>query len=151
MTAKRWGSFYVEHEPCPAPVCPQPGEDGYLVEQSHKEDCDINRIMAKFSADDLAAHALEHGGEYGDFSGAVDFHTALNQVKAAQEMFMTLPSKLREQFNNDVGDFLSWEESATEEDKREMGLLPPVPVAPPSEAGVLASEGPEAPSTDPAA
>ena len=105
-----------------------------LTEQSHKAECDVNSIMAKFRQNGLVDHVLDVAGQYGDYSGAVDFHTALNQVREATDMFMTLPSDLRKEFDNDPGAFLEWTESATEDDLREKGLLPEPTAAPPSEA-----------------
>ena len=130
MATTKLRDFCVPHDPEQFGLSCEPG----LTEQSHKAECDVNTILAKFRQNGLVDHVLDVGGQYGDYSGAVDFHTALNQVREATEMFMTLPADLRKEFDNDPGAFLEWTESATEEDLREKGLLPEPTVQPPSEA-----------------
>ena len=71
------------------------------TEQAHKSETDINRIMAKYEKTGLINHVNNYQGDYGDFTNAPDYQTALNSVLAANEMFATLPSKLRKQFGND--------------------------------------------------
>lgn len=75
-------------------------EDPSLAQQSMKDECDINFIMEKFNATgELPAVPLPP--QYGDFSGVFDYQTALNEVMAAEDLFMELPAKLRSRFDND--------------------------------------------------
>lgn len=97
------------------------------TQQEFARECNINTIMAKYERDGLLEHVMREGGVYADYSDVTDFHTAMNVVRDAQEMFETLPAKLREEFDNDPGVFLEWTDSATESELREKGLLPPVP------------------------
>ena len=86
--------------------------------------CDVNNIMAKYARTGLVDHVARHQGQYGDFS-EIDFHTAMNTVIEAEEMFLTLPAKVRAEFNNDPGAFLTFMDDPSNEDKaRELGLLP---------------------------
>ncbi len=110
--------------------------------QSMADECDINRIMARFEKDGVLTHVAKFDGKYGDFTGAMDYHSAYNQVILAGEMFMSLPASIRDVFDNDPGMFLAFAEDPDNEDEmREMGLLPP---AAPEEA---ATEPETAPST----
>jgi phage internal scaffolding protein len=82
-------------------------EDPSLAKQSFAEECDINFIVDRMSRG--VEPVLAAGSpRYGDFTGASDFHSALNSVIAAREDFMQLPAKLRGRFNNDPGALLEF-------------------------------------------
>lgn len=120
-----------------------------MTQQHMKESCDINVIMKKYEKTRLLEHVNHRQGQYGDFTLAPDYHTALNQLHAAQEMFMELPSKLRERFANDPGNFLDFVSNPENVDEmRELGLLPkekPVKVETPAKAEKKAVETQKAP------
>ncbi len=98
--------------------------EGGLTRQSMQDECDINVIMAQYKKSGLLSHVKEHGGDYGEFL-AMDFHSAMNAVLEAEEMFATVPSEIRAQFENDPGRFLSFvSEAENEEEMRTLGLLP---------------------------
>ena len=123
-----------------------------LTQQAFVKDCDINGIMARYEKTGLLNHVAKYQGHYGDFSGPTDYHTAMNMVIAAREMFETLPSGLRKQFANDAGAFLQWaNDPENEAAMREMGLLPqsPLPSAEPPQKALKAPKG-EAPTPEPA-
>lgn len=101
---------------------------GGRTQQEFARECDINTIMRKYERDGLLDHVMREGGVYTDYTEIADFHTAMNVVREAQEMFDTLPAALREEFGNDPGEFLEWTDTATEEQLREKGLVPPLPV-----------------------
>lgn len=102
--------------------CPDEG----LVVQSFKDECDINVIMKRYEKDMLLEHVNEYQGQYGDFSEVPDYHTAMNFVRQADEMFMTLPAGIRKQFDNDAGEFLAFVSDPSNKDKMiEMGLARP--------------------------
>jgi phage internal scaffolding protein len=70
------------------------------AQQHHKEECDINVILRKFGkTGTLPINASE--ALYPDFSDAVDYHTALNQIIASEREFDLLPSHIRKHFDND--------------------------------------------------
>ncbi|AXH73629.1 MAG: internal scaffolding protein [Microviridae sp.] len=79
-----------------------------MTKQAFKDECDINNIMKRFERDGMVAHYNKYGGEYGDFTDCPEYHEAQNKVLAANEMFLTLPSKVRERFKNDPGAFLAF-------------------------------------------
>lgn len=82
------------------------GEES-MTEQSHKDACDINVIMARYEKTGVAPGTF-FSPNYGDFTGIDDFHSASNAVIAAQDAFMGLDAHLRKRFNNDPGEFLAF-------------------------------------------
>ena len=75
-------------------------EDASLAQQHFKDECDINNILRQFNITGLLPeNALSP--QYGDFTGVQDYHSALNQVIAAEDEFMALPATLRARFEND--------------------------------------------------
>ena len=78
-----------------------------MTKQHHKEECDINNILAKFQRTGVLEFAQQHAPQYADVTG-VDFRTAMETVATAQEMFADLPSSLRNRFSNDPAMFLDF-------------------------------------------
>lgn len=96
-----------------------------LTRQSFSDECDINNIMARFEKTGIIEHLNQHQGTYGDFTLITDYHSALLQVIDAQNSFNSLPSKLRAQFNNDPGLFLTFVQDPDNIPELEkMGLIP---------------------------
>lgn len=83
-------------------------KDKSLTNQSDKKSCDINVIMDRYQKTGLVDHVARFNGNYEDCAGAVDYHTALNIIQAADEAFMTLPSALRARFENDPAMFIEF-------------------------------------------
>ena len=88
-----------------------------LAKQSFKDECDINNIMSRFQKDGLVDHINKFSGNYTDALGVEDYHTSLNQVMAAREAFMTLPSRVRVKFENDPGQFMAYVQDPANVDK----------------------------------
>ena len=98
-----------------------------LTQQSMSAECDINRIMARFEKTGLIDHVNKFEGNYGDFSEMQDYATSMNQVLAAQEMFASLPSGIRQKFNNSPREFLEYvDKEENHEEMRKLGLMPPL-------------------------
>lgn len=103
------------------------------TKQSFKADADINLIMKRFKrsfgGSYLDAVKTAQGGSYLDCSDVVDYRTALDQVKRADELFMGLPAKVRSRFQNDAGAFLDFVHNpANAGELVELGLAKPRPV-----------------------
>lgn len=97
-----------------------------MTDQSFVKECDINSIMAKFVKTGILEHQSRYQGNYGDFTGAMDYQSALNAVMAADDMFMTLPAEIRAKFENDAGRFLDFVDDPNNMDQMvEMGLAVP--------------------------
>ena len=83
--------------------------------------------MRSFEKTGLISHTNRYKGHYGEAVEFLDYHTSMNHVLAAQEAFQSLPSKIRQRFQNDPGQFLDFVQS--EENREEaisLGLLPAV-------------------------
>lgn len=82
-------------------------EDATLTQQHFKDECDINNILRQFNlTGELPGSPMSP--QYGDFTGIGDYHTALNQVIAAEDEFMSLPATLRARFQNDPAELISF-------------------------------------------
>lgn len=77
-----------------------------LAHTEFKRECDINNIVEQY----VTTGTLPNTGRkafvkrypmFGDFSVGNDFQTAQNTLKAHENAFMELPSRLRERFRND--------------------------------------------------
>ena len=96
-----------------------------MTQQHFADECDINKIMAKYQRDGLVTHVAKYQGKYDDYTVMPDFQTALNTMKEAEEMFLSIPSEIRREFENDPGKFVEFATDPENIDKmREMGLAP---------------------------
>lgn len=95
-----------------------------MAKQSFQAECDVNTIMARYEKTGLIEHVNQHQGNYGDFTQAPgDYQEALDTVIRAQEMFQTIPAKVRARFENDPGLFLDFVQDPKNVDELvEMGL-----------------------------
>lgn len=96
-----------------------------FVQQHQAADCDINNIMARYERDGLLPHVNQFQGQYGDFTGVVDYQSALNVVMNAEDCFLSLPAQIRKRFDNDPGSFLDFVTNPENRDEMiSMGLVP---------------------------
>lgn len=123
-----------------------------LTRQASKQECDINRIMAKFEKTGVLEHRNTFEGQYGDFIDTPqDYHEAIQQVMDAQEMFMSLPSKLRRRFGNDPAEYLDFVSDPKNLDQMvEMGLAKRDVIEEPAPAPKAKEKAPETPPKAPA-
>lgn len=101
-------------------------DDGLAV-QSAKDECDINRIIAKYQKTGVVTHIATYGPTYGDYQ-AVDFQEAMETITEGTEMFMSLPSTARKRFGNSPAAFMEYinDPETNPEDLRKLGLSRPV-------------------------
>lgn len=95
-----------------------------MTRQSFKEESDINFIIRQYLKSGAETHLQKFQGQYGDFMD-IDYHTAMNAVTMADEMFETVPADIRNRFGNDPGAFLEF--VSNEDNKAELqklGLIP---------------------------
>lgn len=95
------------------------------AQQHHKDECDINEILRRFGKTGAmfvnASEAL-----YPDFSDAVDYHTALNQIIASEREFDLLPSNIRKRFDNDPAKLVYFmQDKNNYAEAVELGLIAP--------------------------
>lgn len=115
------------------------------TKQSFKNECDINKIMAKFQKTGAVTHLAAHGARYGDFTSQ-DFSQAMNTIAQVNSMFEELPSTLRDRFGNDPEGFLDFVQNPdNHEEMVELGLANPRPPTGPE----TAPEGAPEPSPEP--
>ena len=101
-------------------------EDATLTQQHFKDECDINNILRQFNITGLLPEA-PLSPRYGDFTGIGDYHSALNQVIAAENEFMRLPAQIRSRFENDPAKLIDFlEKSENKDEAIKLGLVNPV-------------------------
>ena len=72
-----------------------------LTEQSHRDSCNINKIMKRYERTGVIDHINRHQPVYGDFSDIGDYQVHLDTVIRAESLFMELPATVRKEFDND--------------------------------------------------
>lgn len=102
-------------------------DDGRTV-QSHKDETDINKILARASRSGTISHLEKHGAMYGDFSDIDDLLTANKRLQRGQQIFDELPGEVRREFNNDPRAFYSYVNDPANKEK--LGELLPALAAP---------------------
>jgi len=115
-------------------------QDPSLAQQHARDECDINTIVKRFGLTGELPNGVR-APQYGDFTAATDYHTAMNAVIAANESFMQLPADVRTRFNNDAGafvDFCSDENNRAEAEKLGLVVANPTQPNPAPEGGGVA-------------
>lgn len=78
-----------------------------LTEQSHKDACDINKILERYAKTGSLPVYADLVPKSGDFTNVTDFHTAQCLVADAVSMFNDLSAEIRLSFDHDPGKFLA--------------------------------------------
>lgn len=111
-----------------------------VTKQSHKDECDIHRILRQFQRTGIITHVQSARPTYEDLPDSVDFQESLRLLSQAQDAFASLPSVVRDYFRNDPGRFLAAFNDPSQRPKlEEFGLVNARPAPP-------ASTGEESPS-----
>ena len=74
-------------------------KDPSRTDQSHKDTCDINRILDKAKRTGVVSHINKHGQQYGDFTD-FDYEDAQIQIAKANSIFYDLDAEIRKEFGN---------------------------------------------------
>lgn len=107
--------------------------DEGMAQQQFAEECDINTIVKRFGLTGQLPTNFNPPVS-GDFTGINDFHSAMNQVRSAQEEFMKLDGQLRYRFNNDPQRLMEFlEDSNNRDEALKLGLIQKPPEVPRSE------------------
>jgi phage internal scaffolding protein len=113
-----------------------------LTEQSYAHDAKIQNIIKSYDSRGFFDTINRNPDQYGDFTQVTDLHTAMNKIQDAKDNFMTLPSRIREKFQNDPRSF--YEFASKEENFEElvdMGIATEkVPVETPKESSPVVEE-----------
>lgn len=95
--------------------------------QSLSEETDINKIMGKYRDTGIINHVNLQTPVYADFSNVQDYHTARNALLKAQEIFDSLPARVRARVENDPGKLIEFAENPDNaEELVELGLKNPI-------------------------
>lgn len=93
------------------------------TKQSFKDECDINRIMARYAATGTLDFVNRREAQFLDVSD-IDFQNAMQIVTQSREAFMTLPSIVRDRFNNDPAQLLGFlSDESNREEAVKLGLV----------------------------
>lgn len=111
-----------------------------LTRQDMAAECDINTIMATYSATGMLPAGSAGVPYYADFTAMPsDLGGALSLMQDAEDAFMTLPALVRKEFDNDPVAFVDFASDVKNVDKmREWGLAPPKPA---EAAGAVSGPG----------
>lgn len=94
-----------------------------MTEQSHANDVDINKIMARYHKTGLLQTTRKQA-LVGDFSSVGSYQECLEKVLAAQDAFMSLDSQIRARFDNDVSKIIDFCENPENlEEAIKLGLV----------------------------
>lgn len=83
-------------------------KDERITAQEFKDECDINKIVAKYDKTGVLTHVNALQASFGDFSGVPTYQEALTLVTEAQAAFMELPAEIRKRFDNDPAQLLAF-------------------------------------------
>jgi phage internal scaffolding protein len=101
--------------------CSQP----VITKQAFKDECDVNNIIKRWARTGLMEHIAQYQGSYVDLPDGIDYKTAMDALLESQDAFASLPSKIRQRFENDPVQFLEFVHTeGNEEEMRSLGLLP---------------------------
>jgi DNA-binding ferritin-like protein (Dps family) len=116
------------------------------TEQSHKEEVDINNIVAKHGAD-LVKQVSDLSKFVWDDVTNNDFQEMMNQMIKAKETFADVPKEIRRQFGNDPAAFMDFVLDTNNSDQLIAWGLKNAPEPPPETIQVSVVNPPETPST----
>lgn len=78
-----------------------------ITESAHAKQCDVHRIArTALRSNGLVDHLSRVPGLFADFSEVPDFHTAQNLIAAATQEFQRLPASIRNEFGNDMANYV---------------------------------------------
>lgn len=129
--------FYSRYNP--APQVKHMPEGLSMTKQSHKDECDINKIVKSYQRsgfDPFVVPQAQFSGEIVAISDT-NFHEAMEVVAKANEAFDSMPSVLRKRFQNDPAQLLAFlQDSANLDEAVKLGLVVKQPEAVPQEKPV---------------
>jgi len=119
----------------------QPDDEEIRVEQSHKQEADINNIVKKHGLDLIAKTAAMQTFKY-DENPSNDFQEVMQAVITAEKSFSSIPSEIRKEFDNNPAKFMDFIYNPDNKQKMiDMGLSPkPEPKQAPIEVQITNSE-----------
>ena len=99
------------------------GNPIYMTEQSHKAQCDINKIIAKYNKTGLITHVSTIKAEFGDVP-MVDYKEMQDRLVRMKTEFDRLPYQIKKRFGNNPYNLIAFmEDSANRKEAEELGLI----------------------------
>lgn len=109
-----------------SPVVDCGGLEKSRTKQSQSDECDINKLMAKYQHTGQLTHINRSIASYGDFSTTDDYLSASLKLMAADRAFAELPAPIRAKFANNPKNFVAFvEDGDNYEEAFKMGLIDP--------------------------
>lgn len=84
-----------------------PEDEEIRVEQSHKEEVNINNIVKRHGMDLIAKTAALQSFTFDDNPNN-DFQETMNMILQAEKSFSSIPSEIRKKFDNDPAKFMDY-------------------------------------------
>jgi len=99
------------------------------TKQSFRDEADVNNIIRRYQKTGLLVDPTKirqgRQAQFGDFSDIQNLPETLGRISEANKMFMALPAKVREKFQNDVGQLLNFVQNPNNTNESiDLGLLP---------------------------
>jgi hypothetical protein len=108
--------------------------DESLTHQEFKEESDINTIIDRFGIGENPIEAQKWVTNVDIADAPSNYMDVMNQLNEARDQFMTLPAKLRAQFDHDPGQFVDFVSDPKNVDEMvRLGLAVPRTAPPPSD------------------
>jgi len=105
-------------------ICKEPT----LADGSQLKSTDINVIMQKYAKTGVITHITNAIPQFGDVSQLGDYQSCLEHVRHAEQLFSELPARVREKFQNDPIQFVSFmDDEKNLEEAIKLGLAIPKP------------------------
>ena len=99
------------------------GKPIYLTEQSHKAQCDVNKIIAKYDKTGLITHVSSIKADFGDIP-MVDYKEMHDRLVKMQNEFDKLPYQVKKRFGNSSYNLIAFMENAeNRKEAEELGLI----------------------------
>lgn len=97
---------YKRREPILA-LAPDLVYDDGRTKQSHKDETDIVKIMARFEKTGTISHLAKYEAIYADYSD-YEYHAELNKLTRGREIFDALPAEVRREFSQSPAAFFEF-------------------------------------------
>ena len=95
-----------------------------MVQQHLADACDVNLIIKRFATKGEQPIFAKSNLRYGEFHQVGSYHEALDIVREAEEMFASLPAKVRQRFANDPEQMMEFvNDSANYDEAVKLGLI----------------------------
>lgn len=118
------------------------------TKQSFKDECDINKILARAQKTGTLSHLSKYQAQYGDFAD-YDFFEHQRMLTRGREIMDELPSEIRSEFHNDPRAFFAYVNDPANVDR--LGELLPALAAPGRQLLNVRDRGASAPASEPKA